>query len=373
MRRTWLEINLDAVAHNLGVIRSLVGENVEIMAVVKANAYGHGAMEVGRVAVQNGAGYLAVAIVDEALELREGGIKSPILVLGVYGDDPLQECVRQGIIFAVSDLKTVNRLSRIGIKENRKIKVHINVDTGMARLGIPLGQAIDFIQKVKEVRNVFIEGIFTNFTSADEEDKEPTWRQYQKFSHILSQLKEEGINIPLMHCANSAAILDMPSLKMNLVRPGISLYGLSPFSSVFFNKSFMPVAEFKTKVVYLQKLGAGSEVGYGRTYITTRPSLIATLPVGYADGYSRLLSNRGKVLVRGTRVPLVGRICMDHCMIDVTEVPGVQIGDEVVIWGKQGQEFISVEEIAKLMGAITYEIVLMVDKARVPKVFFHNG
>ncbi len=373
IKPTHLRINLDAVAHNVRAIRKLIGEKIEFMAVVKANAYGHGAVEISRVALKNGSTRLAVAGVEEAITLRKVKIKAPILVLGISSEREVESLFTYNLTGGTSDLKVIEKISSCALRYNKTGKIHINIDTGMARLGVSSSEVLNFIKEVRKVKNIEIEGIFTTLSSADEENKTSSYTQFNKFSKILDELKKEKIHIPLRHIANSAAILNFSSMWLNMVRPGIAIYGLFPSNHTKKTVELKPASEFKTKIVFIRKLPPKSSVGYGETYITSKETLVATLPVGYADGYPRALSNQGKVLVRGKRASIIGRICMDHCMIDVTHIPEAKIGDEIVLWGKQGEKTITVEEIAKKIGTIVYEVITMGDRTRGPKVFMGSG
>ena len=373
IRPIWLEINLDAIAHNVKKIRQIVGKNTQIIAVVKANAYGHGAIEVSETLLENGVTMLGVGVIEEGVVLREAGITAPILVCGLTKDDQLEPLVMYNLSATVCRLKTIQALSRIASKNKKKVGVHIKIDTGMGRLGIPSEDTLNFVKEIGKMKNIEIEGIFTHFAATNEEDGNYTRKQFEKYKKALLELERERINIPLKHVANSTAILDSSRFHLNAVRPGIIVYGLFPSPRTKQIVQLRPAAEFKTKIIFLKEVSAGKSIGYGKTFATTRPTRIATLPVGYADGYSWLLSNKGEVLVRGHRAPIIGRICMDLCMIDVTHIGRVQIGDEVVLWGKQGSEMISAEEVAQKIGSIVYEVICMVDKERVPKVFIKNG
>lgn len=373
MRPVWLEVNLDAIAHNVRIIRQVVGKNPQIIAVVKANAYGHGAVEVSETLLENGVTMLGVGVIEEGIVLREAGIKAPILICGLTMNDQIEPLVLYNLTATVCKLKTIQTLSRIASKNKKRARVHIKIDTDMGRLGIPSTDTLNFVKKINQMKNIEIEGIFTHFAATNEEDRNYTRKQFEKYKKALLELERERINIPLKHVANSAAILNSSSFHLNAVRPGIIIYGLFPWPETKRTVQLRPAAEFKTKIVFLKEVPAGKSIGYGRTYTTTKPTRIATLPVGYADGYSWLLSNNGEVLVRGERAPIIGKICMDLCMIDVTHIGGVQIGDEVVLWGKQGSQMVSVQEIAQRTGNIVYEVICMVDKERVPKVFIKNG
>jgi len=367
---TWTEVNLDAVAQNVKSIKNLIGEKKELMAVLKGNAYGHDVLEISSVVLNNGASRLAVARLEEGIFLRKADITVPILILGLTLKQQAELLVSYNITPAVCDYEMIEKLSESAIKENKVVKIHLKVDTGMGRIGILPHDILRFIKRVRTLRNVEIEGIFTHFSVADEKDKTYTKKQFQKFMEVLTVLEKEGIRIPVKHVGNSATLLDLPRMWLDLVRPGISIYGLYPSTETQKTVKLIPAQSFKTQIVFLKELPAGECVGYGRTYTTIqRRTVVASLPVGYADGYNRLLSNQGEVLVRGRRFPVIGRICMDQTMIDVTNLPHVEIGDEVVLWGRQGQEEITVEEIADKIGTINYEVAHLPDKKRVPKLF----
>jgi alanine racemase len=373
IRPIWLEINLDAIAHNVKKIRQIVGKNTQIIAVVKANAYGHGAIEVSETLLENGVTMLGVGVIEEGIVLREAGIKAPILICGLTTNEQLESLVMYNLTATVCDLRAVKILSRIASEKKKKARIHVKIDTGMGRLGIPSEDTLNFVKKISLMENIEIEGIFTHFAATNEEDGNYTRKQFEKYKKALLELERGGINIPLKHVANSTTILNSYRFHLNAVRPGVIVYGLFPSPRTKQIVQLRPAAEFKTKIIFLKEVPAGKSIGYGRTYTTTKPTRIATLPVGYADGYSWLLSNKGEVLVRGERAPIIGRICMDLCMIDVTHIGGVQTGDEIVLWGKQGSEMISAEEVAQKIGSIVYEVICMVDKERVPKVFIKNG
>ena len=370
---TWIEVNLDAIAQNVRNIKKLIGEKKELMAVVKGNAYGHDVLEVVPVVLKSGATRLAVARLEEGIFLRKVGIIVPILVLGLTLKQQAELLVSYSITPAVSECEMIEKLSEEAFKEGKIVKVHLKVDTGMGRIGIFPNRVLDFIKKIKASKNIEIEGVFTHFSVADEKDKTYTEIQFKKFMEVLNILEKEGIEISIKHVGNSATLLDLPHMWLDLIRPGISIYGLYPSKEVQKIIKLIPAHSFKTRIVFLKELPAGECISYGRTYKTKKKrTVVASLPVGYADGYNRLLSNQGEVLVRGRRFPVIGRICMDQTMIDVTNLPQVEIGDEVVLWGRQGQEEITVEEIAEKIGTINYEIVHMPDKKRVPKLFIKN-
>ena len=371
---TWVEINLDAIANNVKNIKELIGEKKELMAVVKGNAYGHDILEVSSVVLNNGATRLAVARLEEGIFLRKAGITVPILILGLTLKQQAELLVSYNITPTVCEYEMIEKLSESAIKEDKVVKVHLKVDTGMGRIGIFPHDILRFIKRIRALKNVEIEGIFTHFSVADEKDKTYTEEQFRKFMEVLTVLEKEEIKIPIKHVGNSATLLDLPHMWLDLVRPGISMYGLYPSTEVQKNIKLIPAHSFKTRIIFLKELSMGESIGYGRTYTTNqRRTKVASLPLGYADGYNRLLSNQGEVLVRGRRFPVIGRVCMDQCVIDVTNLPQVEIGDEVVLWGRQGQEEITVEEIAERIGTINYEIIHLPDKKRVPKLFIKNG
>ncbi len=370
---TWTEVNLDAIAQNVRNIKELIGEKKVLMAVVKGNAYGHDILEVSSVVLKNGASRLAVARLEEGIFLRKAGVAVPILILGLTLKQQAELLVSYNITPAVCEYEMIEKLSESAIKEDKVIKVHLKVDTGMGRIGIFSHDILSFIKKVRALKNVEIEGIFTHFSVADEKNKTYTEEQFKKFMEVLTLLEKEEIRIPIKHVGNSATLLDLPHMWLDLVRPGISIYGLYPSTEVQKTIKLIPAHSFRTRIVFLKELSSGEYISYGRTYTTIKKrTKIASLPVGYADGYNRLLSNQGEVLVRGRRFPIIGRICMDQCMIDVSSLREVKIGDEVVLWGRQGEEEITVEEISEKIGTINYEIVHLPDKKRVPKLFIKD-
>jgi len=370
---TWTEVNLDAIAQNVKNIKKLIGKKKELMAVVKGNAYGHDILEISSVVLENGATRLAVARLEEAIFLRKAGITVPILVLGLTLKPQAESLVSYDITPTVCEFEMIEKLSESAVQMNKMTKIHLKVDTGMGRIGIFPDDVLKFIKRIKALKKVEIEGIFTHFSVADEKDKFYTEEQFRKFIEILTILEKEGIKIPIKHVGNSATLLDLPHMWLDMVRPGLAIYGLYPSKEVKKTINLIPAQQFKTKIVFIKELPRGESISYGRIYITKRRMRVASLPVGYADGYNRLLSNQGEVLVRGQRVPIIGRVCMDQCMIDVTNLTQVEIGDEVVLWGRQGEEMITVEEIAQKIRTINYEIVHLPDKKRVPKLFIKDG
>jgi alanine racemase len=373
--RTWAEINLDNIAHNVKEIQRLVGKRTEIMAVVKADAYGHGVLETVSTLIENGTSRLAVSMLDEAIQLRKIGIDVPILVLSHTNPKRADELIKYQITQTIYSHDMAKILSDEALRQGVKAKVHIKIDTGMTRVGFPPGySAVKAVMEIQKLPGIIIEGIFSHFATADEKDSSYTMHQIELFESIISELNRIGILIPIRHISNSAAILQYPEFSMELVRPGIILYGIYPSEEVRkVDADFKPAMTLKTNIAMIKWVEAGTAISYGRKFTTGRKSLIATIPVGYADGYSKLLTGKGRVLVNGQFAPVVGSICMDQCMIDVTEIDGdVKTGDEVVLLGKQGNREITAQELAGYIGTIPYEIICIIGK-RVPRVYFKNG
>lgn len=368
VRPTWMEVNLNTIAHNMRQIRHITRPQAEILAVVKANAYGHGALDVSRVVLQNGADRLGVATTVEGIALREAGIKVPILILGLISIEQIPEVVDYNLTQTVCTWECAKKLSQYAVFRNKIAKIHVKIDTGMGRIGLLPDEALDFIRRVIKLPKVEIEGLFTHFPTADEIDKTYTYRQIEQFQKVIQQLEKEDIFIPVQHAANSAAVIDMPEAHFTMVRPGMIMYGLYPSEHVSHAIELRPALSLKSRVIYLKQVPAGSYISYGGIYKTERPSVIGTLPIGYADGWSRLLSGKGEVIIHGQKVPIVGRISMDQCMIDVTDVPGAKLYDEVVLIGRQGDCEITADEVAEKMGTINYEVICIITN-RVPRVY----
>lgn len=366
----WAEIDLGAVAHNISEIRRVTTPSASVMAVVKANGYGHGAVEVSKTALENGAGWLGVARVAEGAALREAGIEAPILILGFIPPEQSWEVVRYRFSQAVYTKDMVKSLSDAAAREGMRAKVHLKVDTGMGRLGWVAGpEAIREILEIAVIPNIEIEGIFTHFAAADSFDKRYTLEQFSRFVGLIESLRKKGLEFPIKHAANSAALMELTETHLDMVRAGITVYGLYPSDEV--DRQIIklrPAMALKARVAYVKEVPAGFKISYGCTYTTGRPTVIATLPLGYADGYSRLLSSKGEALLHGCRAPVVGRVCMDQFMVDVGHIPGVKIGDEAVLIGRQGEEEISADEVAAKLGTINYEVTCMVSY-RVPRVY----
>ena len=372
IRPTHAEIDLGAVEFNLRQVREIVGPDVRICPAVKADAYGHGAVEVSRAVLEAGAEMLSVAFIEEAVELREAGIAAPIMLLQPAFIEQIPEIIARDVTATVCDMESARELSRRAQAAGKRTKVHLKVDTGMGRVGIQPETAPLSAVELAELPGIELEGIFTHFPTADEEDLSFTQEQIREFGRIVESVESGGIRIPLRHAANSAGVLNCADSFFNMVRPGIMLYGLydSPFVSR--EVELRQALTLKSRVAFLKELPPGRTVGYGRTFTTERPTVVATVPIGYADGYNRRLSNRGHALVLGTRVPLIGRVCMDQIMLDVTDVPGVSVGDEVVLYGRQGGGEIPMEEIEEIVGTISYEIVCAISR-RVPRVYVRTG
>nr|MBC7245209.1 alanine racemase [Chloroflexota bacterium] len=366
---TWAEIDLDAIAHNTRQLKQYVGERTELVAVVKANAYGHGALPVGLVALKNGATRLAVARVGEGVQLRRGGVAAPILVMGYATLGQANEIVRHRLTPTVNTLELAHALSAAIAEQNAApLPVHVKVDTGLGRFGLLPHEVLDFSRALLAVPNLFLEGLWTHFASADETDQSYTYHQCAVYNQVLRQLEEAGIHIPLKHVANSAATLTLPETHLDMVRCGIAIYGLRPSAEVKMVVPLRPAMTIKARVARVRILPAGSSISYNRTYVTSRPTTVALVPIGYGDGYRRGLSNQGMVLIHGQRAPIIGRVCMDQFMVDVSNIPDVQQGNEVVVLGRQGEEEINAEEIGAWVGTNNYETVTAI-LPRVPRVY----
>jgi len=371
--RTWVEIDLDALECNFDAVREALPENIKILAVVKANAYGHGAIGVAKF-LEDKADYLAVAATDEALELRKNGVNCPILILGhiPYGD--YDNIVKNNITPTISDFYEAELLSKVAVKAGVTAPLHIAVDTGMNRIGFKCDDcSVEEIKKIKTLPNIEIEGVFSHLAAADMLDKAYTKMQAEKFDAFVLKLEKEGVTAPIKHLYNSAAIADLEK-NYDMVRQGIILYGLKPSDEVEFNNIAVPkpVMSMKTRVVQVKTLPAGESISYGCTYTTEKETRVATLCAGYADGVTRVLSNNGEVLIRGKRAEIIGKVCMDQFMVDVTHIPEVEAGDTATIFGTDGNETISVDEIAKKANTINYEIICNIN-SRVTRVYMKNG
>lgn len=374
-RAVWAQIDLDAAAHNMREIRKHVGPDVKIAAVVKANAYGHGSVELAKTFAENGADCFAVSSLDEAVELRRyAHIDKEIFILGHTDARRTEELLTYDIEPAVFNLKNAEFFSQEAQRLGKTLRVHIAVDTGMSRVGFQVNEfSVSEIKAIAALPNIEIRGMFTHFAVSDIKDKTFTREQYGHFRWMCKRMEEEGIHIALRHCCNSAAALELPEYYCDMVRPGIIMYGCEPSPDVDIKPyDLRPVMSLRCCIAHVKLIDAGATVSYGRHYTAPSRRKIATLPVGYADGYSRILSGKVDVLYHGHRVPQVGAICMDQCMIDVSGEANVHAGDEVVLFGRQGDSFIPIEEIAAACGTINYEIMCDISR-RVPRVYMKNG
>jgi len=360
---TYAEISLSAVKHNIGEIRKLLAPGVRYMAVVKANAYGHGAVAISRAAVEAGADFLSVANLKEALEIREAGVVSPILILTESPTSVMDEIVQYDLRQTIYSFSEARALSEEAQKRNKSVRVHVKVDTGMGRVGVPPSEAVAFIKKVSSLPGIELEGVFTHFAMAEDPQDNFTVDQFQKFKQVISKVR----NVPIKHSANSAAVLYHAETHLDMVRVGLMMYGLYPLGSSRSLINLNPALSFKSRVTYLKKIPAGAPVSYGCTYTASSATTIATIPVGYADGFSRRLSNRGQVIIRGKRYPVAGRVTMDLTMVNVGDAR-VEVGDEVVLIGEQNGQAISADEMAGLEDTISYEVVCGIGK-RVPRIY----
>ncbi len=368
-------INLDAILYNMDSMHQNISEDTKIMAVIKADGYGHGAAEVAECIehLDYLAGY-AVATVEEGLILRNHGIKKPILILGYAFPDQYDELIAADMRPTVFTREMAQELSQAAGEMGVDCPIHFAVDTGMSRIGYQVTEeAADEMAQIARLPHIMVEGIFTHFARADEADKTSAEEQLALFEKMISMLEERGIKIPIKHCSNSAGIVELKEANMDMVRAGITLYGLWPSEEVRRDIiDLKPALSLITHVAYVKDLEAGRAISYGGTYVTKRPSRIATIPVGYADGYARGLSNKGAVLIHGKRAPICGRVCMDQFMVDVTDIPEVKMGDEVILIGSAGEETITMEEVGELSGRFNYEFVCNLGK-RIPRVFRRNG
>lgn len=368
-RPVWAEVYLERLKHNLREVRRLVGPRVAIFAVVKADAYGHGAIHAARAFLEAGANYLAVALPEEGIELRKAGFDVPILVFGPYLAGQGEAFAGYGLTATLASYEGLNDLSAFCRAEGCTVPVHVKIDSGMGRVGVRPSEALDFLKAVAGGRGVSLQGAYTHMARADETDKQSALEQYERFTGVLNEAGRAGIDIPIKHMANSAGIIDLPQTYLDAVRPGIMLYGLYPSDEVDKSRvTLEPAMELKARVSHVKRVPADTPVSYGGIYRSSCETTIATLPLGYADGYSRILNGRGaEALIGGRRCAVAGRICMDQTMVDVGDAP-VKIGDEAVLFGHQGEGFIHTDEIARKLGTINYEVTCMVSR-RVPRIY----
>ena len=369
--RTYVTVDLDAIAYNFESMRKNIREGTQILAVIKADAYGHGAVTVGK--FLETFSYIwgfATATAEEALELRDAGIQKPILVLGYVFEDHYEELIDSEVRMPVFDLETAEKIASYAEQLHKKAKIHIALDTGMNRIGFKDTQkSAAVICKISQMEYLQIEGMFTHFARADETDKIYADRQFRRYMDFHRQLQDWGVSIPVCHCSNSAGIIDMPYANLDVVRAGITIYGIYPSNEVQKEKvPLKPVMSWKSGITFVKEVEAGEQISYGGTFVTPKKMKIATIPTGYADGYPRMLSGKASVLIHGKRAQILGRVCMDQFMVDVTEIPDVSRGDEVTLLGQDQEEEITVEELSDLCGRFPYEFVCCVSK-RVPRVY----
>lgn len=370
-RPTWAEINLGNLTHNVKAFRQHIPQPTRLMAVVKADGYGHGDAEVARAALAAGADWLAVALVEEGIRLRQAGLAAPILILGYLPPESLSAVIQYRLTPAITDISTLLLMEDEARRQRRKVGIHLKVDTGMGRLGPRDTGGLDLAKRTLTSSHLELEGVFTHFATADDEDKGYTNAQLDKFKRLVETIKKEKPQV-IAHCANSAAAIEIPQAYFDMVRIGISLYGLYPSGQVKKLIPLKPVMSLHTSIAFVKEVPAGTAISYGRTFVTSCPSRIATLPLGYADGLFRTLSGKAEFLIQGRRVPQIGRICMDYTMADITDLPEAEVGEPVVVFGSQGQEHISADELAQLTGTISYEILCAVS-ARVPRYYKYQA
>ncbi|MDF2505310.1 alanine racemase [Clostridium sp.] len=372
LRPVWAEINLDNLEFNMRGIKKL-SKSSEIFGVVKADAYGHGAIDVAPVLLENGATRLAVAVISEAVELRRSGIDCPIMILGYTPLSLADDILKYDIEQTVFSYEYAFELSKIAEKRHIKVKIHIALDTGMGRIGfLPDEKSVEDVYKISKLPNIDIEGLFSHFSTADEENKEYTNKQFGNFNWFYDKLKEKDVSVMIRHIANSAAIMELPDTHLDGVRPGIILYGYYPSEEV--DKKMLqlkPVMTLKTNIVHIKTLKKGEYISYGRKFRCNKDRTIATLPVGYADGYTRLMFEKAKVIINDEFAPVVGRICMDQCMVDITDISNAKVGDEVILMGESENCKFNADDIAQHINTINYEVICMIGK-RVPRVYIKN-
>lgn len=376
-RPTWADISLDALYHNIEEVRKGLKPGTRILASVKANAYGHGVVEIARAVERYGLDYLGVAFLDEALRLREEGIKLPILVLGFVAPEHLELAQQNNVTIALYREDQLQAVSKLNIAHHAPLKVHIKIDTGMGRLGVMgLEESIDYIQRALQVKTIDVEGIFTHYSKADEADKSYTRMQYERFHAVEKHVREQGWDIPIIHAANSAGSMDTPEWSGDMIRLGIAMYGLYPSEEVSKTIKLQPVLSLKSKLVHVKQVPEHWGISYGARYYSDADEWIGTLPIGYADGFSRMLTGKAEVLLKGQRVPVVGAICMDQCMVSLKGLQQYELSElldeEVVLIGKQGDEMITTNELADQLGTINYELTCML-ASRVPRRYIEKN
>ncbi len=374
LKRTWATVDLAALQHNFRAVRQLVSAHCMPIPVIKADAYGHGSVRCAQALVQAGATYFAVSNLDEALVLRENGIDTPILILGYTPPSKAETLATSGIVQTLLDEEYATHLSEAACQADVTVHTHLKVDTGMSRIGFWYQDTDDQAAAIKRMvracrlPNLAVDGIFTHFTSADEPDLVPTERQFALFTDVIERLQANGITFPLKHCCNSAATIAAPDKHMDAVRPGLMLYGLYPDASLADKVELHPVMQVKSIISMIKTVPVNTTVSYGRTYTTDRETRLATVPIGYGDGYPRSAGNQGYMLVAGRKAPIVGRVCMDQCVLDVTDIPDACEGMTVTVFGRDGDAVLSAEQVADWKATISYELVCQITD-RVPRVY----
>ena len=373
-KRTWAEVDLDAIAHNMREIRRITDPKAQIMAVIKADGYGHGFLEVTKTLLENGADRLAVAIPQEGKQLRKRGIDVPVLILSATMEDDIDEIIDLDLITNVFSYEFAEVISKAAQKKKKTANVHIKLDTGMSRIGFVISdnneEVINEILRISKLPYINIEGLFSHFSTSDEKDDTYTRLQFKRFMAVADELKARGLDIPIKHICNSAGVMMYPEMHLDMVRPGVILYGMYPSDEVDKSKlDLIPAMTLKSRISYVKEVESGRGVSYGKEYITDRTTKIATVPIGYADGYLRKIAKHGKMIVHGVKVPIIGRICMDQCMIDVTDVHNIERGDEVIIFGREG---VTIDDVAKWCETINYEISCTISK-RIPRIYTKDG
>ena len=374
VRPTYVEINLDNLSHNFREIQKMVKEGTIVMPVIKANGYGHGSVVLGRMYRELGADRVAVSLLNEGIELRRAGLDLPILILNYTPGEQMKEVAAYDLTQAIYRYEDAKALSHAAKEMGKTAKLHIKIDTGMGRLGFqPTEESVEEILKLKDLENIDVEGIFTHFAKADELDKSVTREQYRKYTWILEELEKNGFSPPIKHVSNSAAIIDLPEYNLDMVRPGIMLYGYYPSEEVDKSRiKLKPAMTLKAVVSNIKTVPEGTGISYGHLYKAPRESIIATVPIGYADGYTRMLTGKAEAYVGGGIAPVAGKICMDQLMLDVTHIPDVEIGDEVIFFGEGREDYPSVEQVAHKLGTVNYEIICMMSR-RLPRVYKKEG
>lgn len=369
----WVEVNLDNLKYNIDKIKSKIGAS-EIIGIVKANAYGHGAVEISKALIEYGVQKLGVANILEAIELRENGVTAPIMILGVTESFAIDAVIEHDVETTVSTYEFAKALNEKALALNKVCKIHLALDTGMGRIGFRNNnKSIEEIISISKMSNLDIESIFSHFSTADSKNKEYSNHQMDVYKFFIEELNKHNITFNKMHLSNSAAIMDIAQSHLDSVRPGIIQYGYYPSEEVIkYDFELKPILTWKTKILHIKEVEENSYIGYGNNFVTTRKSIIATLPVGYADGYSRGLSNKGHVIINGEMAPIVGNVCMDQVMVDVTDLSNVSLGDEVIVLGSDGDCIFNADNMASILGTINYELLCLIGR-RIPRVYTKNN